>query len=104
MQTQGKLQNDLYHKWSTYLQQFHINIKYKIGITNRVTDCLNGPPLATLTMMLHSCRHETSRWPQLYERDPDFSTTYHMLGTNTIITDFHLEDWLLFHLGHLYAP
>jgi hypothetical protein len=29
IQTQGKLQNDRHQKWSTYLQQFHINIKYK---------------------------------------------------------------------------
>ena len=29
MQTQGKLQNDRHHKWSTYLKQFHLNIKYK---------------------------------------------------------------------------
>ena len=29
MQTQGKLQNDRHQKWSTYLQQFHLNIKYK---------------------------------------------------------------------------
>jgi hypothetical protein len=29
MQTQGKLQNDRHKKWSTYLQQFHLNIKLK---------------------------------------------------------------------------
>jgi hypothetical protein len=29
MQTQAKLQNDHHQKWSTYLQQFHLNIKYK---------------------------------------------------------------------------
>jgi hypothetical protein len=34
MQTQGKLQNDRHQKWSTYLQQFHLNIKYKTGSTN----------------------------------------------------------------------
>jgi hypothetical protein len=34
MQTQGKLQNDHHQKWSTYLQQFHLNIKYKTGSTN----------------------------------------------------------------------
>ena len=40
IQTQGKLQNDRHQKWSTYLQQFHLNIKYKKGRTNRVTDFL----------------------------------------------------------------
>jgi hypothetical protein len=32
----GKLQNDHHQKWSTYLQQFHLNIKYKKGSTNQV--------------------------------------------------------------------
>ena len=41
IQTQGKLQNDLHQKWSTYLQQFHLNIKYKKGSTNNVVDCLS---------------------------------------------------------------
>jgi hypothetical protein len=41
IQTQGKLQNDRHPKWSTYLQQFHFNIKYKKGSTNNVADCLS---------------------------------------------------------------
>jgi hypothetical protein len=104
MQTQGKLQNDRHQKWSTYLQQFHLNIKYKTGSTNCVVDFLSHPPVATLTMVLNSCGHETSGWPQLYERDPDFSATYQMLGANTVVTDFHLQDGLLCHLGHLCVP
>jgi hypothetical protein len=49
IQTQGKLQNDRHQKWSTYLQQFHINIKYKTGSTNCVIDCLSRP-----LMLFHS--------------------------------------------------
>jgi hypothetical protein len=75
MQTQGKLQNDHHQKWSTYLQQFHLNIKYKIGSTNRIADCLRRPPVMTLTTVLYSCGHETSGCPQIYEIDPDFATT-----------------------------
>jgi len=41
IKTQWKLQNDLHQKWSTYLQQFHLNIKYKTGSTNSVVDYLN---------------------------------------------------------------
>jgi hypothetical protein len=104
MQTQGKLQNDHHQKWSTYLQQFHINIKYKTGSTNHVIDCLSRPPVATLTMVLHSCGHEASEWPQLYKSDPDFTTTYQMLGTGMTVTEFHLQDGLLCHLGHLCVP
>jgi hypothetical protein len=103
MQTWGKLQNDRHQKWSTYSQQFHLNIKYKIGSTNYVIDWLNHSPVATLPTVLKSCDHETSEWPQLYERDPDFFATYQMLGTNTTVTNFHLQDGLLFHLGHLFV-
>ena len=55
-------------------------------------------------MVLDSCGHETSRWPHLYETDPDFSTTYQMLGANSVVANFHLHNGLLCHLGHLYVP
>jgi hypothetical protein len=104
MQTQGKLQNDRHQKWSTYLQQFHLNIKYKTGHTNRVVDCLSRPPVTTLTTVLDSCSHETSGWPQLYEIDPNFATTYQILGANIVVDNFYLQDGLLCHLGHIYVP
>jgi hypothetical protein len=34
----------------------HLNIKYKIGSTNRVIDFLSRPPVAALTMVLDSCQ------------------------------------------------
>jgi hypothetical protein len=104
MLTQGKLQNDHHQKWSTYLQQFHLNIKYKTGSTNQVSDCLSRPPVAALTTVLDYCGHETSIWPHLYETDPDFSTTYQMLGANSLVANFHLQYGLLCHLGHLFIP
>jgi hypothetical protein len=52
--------------------------------------------------VLNSCGHETFEWTQLYEGDLNFATTYQMLGANTFVTDFHLQDGLLCHLGHLY--
>jgi hypothetical protein len=54
--------------------------------------------------MLHSCGHESYEWPQIYQQDPDFSTTYQLLGTGVNATDFHIYDRLLFHLGHLCVP
>jgi hypothetical protein len=48
--------------------------------------------------------HEASEWPQLYQQDPDFTTTYQLLGTGTTVTDFHIQDGLLCHLGHLCVP
>jgi hypothetical protein len=62
------------------------------------------PPVAALTTVLHSCGHEASEWPQLYQQDPDFATTYQLLGTGVNVTDFHIQDGMLCHLGHLCVP
>jgi hypothetical protein len=104
MQTQGKLQNDRHQKWSIYLQQFHLNIKYKTGSTNRVADYLSIPPVTTLTIVLDSYDDETSGWTQLYETDPDFATAYQMLGAKAVMDNFHLQDGLLCRLGHICVP
>jgi hypothetical protein len=55
-------------------------------------------------MVLDSQRHETSRWPQLYETEPDFATTYQMLGENIVVDNLDLQDGLLCHLDHIYVP
>jgi hypothetical protein len=86
------------------LQQFHLNIKYKTGSTSRVIDCLSRPPIMALTTVLDSYGHETSGWPQLYETDPDFATTYQMLAGNEVVDNFHLQDGLLCRLGHICVP
>jgi len=104
IQTQGKLQNDWHQKWSTYLQWFHLNINYKIGISNCVTDCLSRPLVDALTTMLHSYGHEASEWPLLYQQDPDFATIYQLLRTGTNVIDFHIQDGLLCHLFYIYVP
>jgi hypothetical protein len=104
METQGKFHNDCRQKWSTYLQQFHLKIKYKIGSTNHIVDCLNKSPVVTLTMVLDSCNHETYGWPELYETKLDFSTTYQMLGANTVVDNYHLQDGLLYPMGYIFIP
>jgi hypothetical protein len=55
-------------------------------------------------LVLHSCGHEASEWPQLYQQDPDFATTYQLLGIGMNVTDFHIQDEMLCHLGHLCVP
>jgi hypothetical protein len=60
--------------------------------------------VAALTTMLHSYGHEAFEWPQLYQQDPYFTTTYQVLGTYANVTDFHIQDKLLFHLSHLCVP
>jgi hypothetical protein len=57
-----------------------------------------------LTTVLHSYGHEASEWTHLCLQDLDFTTTYQLLGTSMIVIDFHIQDRLLCHLGHLYVP
>jgi hypothetical protein len=90
IQTQGKLQNNRHQKWPTYLQQFYLYIKYKIGSTNCVANCLSRPPMVALIIVLHSCGHEAYEWPQLYQQDPEFTTIYQLLGIGMTVTDFHI--------------
>eukprot|EP00253_Pinus_taeda_P017018 PITA_17018 len=104
IQTYGKLQNDHHHKWSTYLQQFHLNIKYKKGNSNNVADCLNRPLVMALITVLDSCGHETSRWPHLYKSNPEFGNIYQTLLEGKQVPIFHLQDALLCHLGHICVP
>jgi hypothetical protein len=54
--------------------------------------------------MLHSYGHEAFESPQLYHQDPDFATTYQFFGTHVNVTDFHIQDGFLCHLGHLCVP
>jgi hypothetical protein len=58
----------------------------------------------SLTIVIHSCGHEASEWPQLYQQDPDFTTTYPLLGTGTTVTNFHIQKKLLRHMGHHCVP
>jgi hypothetical protein len=43
-------------------------------------------------------------WSQLYANNPDFATTYQAVSVGTPVANFHLQDGLLCHLGHLYVP
>eukprot|EP00253_Pinus_taeda_P030551 PITA_30551 len=67
-------------------------------------DCLSRPSMMALTTVLNSCGHETSNWPLLYKSNPKFSHTYQTLLEGQHVPDFHLQDALLCHLGHLCVP
>jgi hypothetical protein len=74
------------------------------GSTNNVADCLNRPPIMVLTMVLNTCGHETSNWLHLYKSDPKFGHTYNTLLEGKNVPNFHLQDALLYQLGHLCVP
>ena len=64
MHMQENLWNDYNHKWSTYLQQFQLNIKHEKDRTNHIVDYISR---RIVTTVLNSYGHETSRWPKLYD-------------------------------------
>jgi hypothetical protein len=55
-------------------------------------------------MVLDTCGHETFGWPQHYEIDPNFITTYQILGANEVVDSFHIQDGLFCCLGHICVP
>jgi hypothetical protein len=55
-------------------------------------------------MVLDSSTMRPPGWPHLYEIYPDFSTTYQILGANSVVANFHLQDRLLCRLRHLCVP
>jgi hypothetical protein len=57
-----------------------------------------------LTTVLNSCGHKTSDWPLLYTSDPEFGHTYNTLLESKQVPNFHFQDALLCHLGHLCVP
>jgi hypothetical protein len=57
-----------------------------------------------LTTVVNSCGHETYDWLLLYKSDPKFDHTYNTLLEGKKVPNFHLQDALLCHLGHLCVP
>ena len=46
LQSQTKLEQSRHLRWMGFLQQFHLVIKYKKGIQNKVADMLSRPPIS----------------------------------------------------------
>ena len=57
-----------------------------------------------ITTVINSCGHETSDWLLLYKSNPEFSHTYMTLLEGNQVPNFHLQDALLWHMGHLCVP
>ena len=57
-----------------------------------------------LIIVLDSYGYDISGWLHHYERNPEVSNTYHQLLEGKQVKNFHLQDTLLFHLGHICVP
>lgn len=64
--SQSKIQEQQHLKWATYIQQFHLLIKYKKGIVNKIADLLSRPPTQVMNILEFRCATYNS-WKDMYE-------------------------------------
>ena len=72
------MQQSRHFRWMGFLQQFHLVIKYKKEINNKVVDMLSRPSLnASIILQNSSLAHES--YIEQYARDSDFMDVYDSL-------------------------
>ena len=87
------------------LSQFHLVIKYKKGINNKVDDILSRPSLnASIILQNSSLAHEN--YIEQYARDSDFMDVYDLLTNGAQVEElyYHVHDKLLYHLDKFFIP
>ena len=88
-----------------FLQQFHLVIRYKKGIFNKVSDMLLRPIISASTLLKNdSVVHES--YMEQYAHDIDFQDVYASLSEGNQVEEryYHMHNNLLFHLGKLCIP
>jgi hypothetical protein len=86
-----------------FLQQFHLVIKYKKGIHNKVADMLSRPVINASTMLRYNpLAHES--YVEQYAKDDDFKDVYDALTRGNQQSDYYVHDNLLYHLGKICIP
>ena len=73
-----------------FLQQFHLVIRYKKGIYNKVSDMLSRPIFSATTILKHnSIFHES--YVEQYDLDSDFQDVYATLSQGNQIEKIGLS-------------
>lgn len=88
-----------------FLQQFHLVIRYKKGIHNKVVDMLSRPFINASTILKHNfVLHES--YIEQYSQDMDFKYVYatSSQGKRVEEMDYHVKDRLLYRCGKLCIP
>ncbi len=96
LQSQSKLQQSRYFQWMGFLQQFHLVIKYKKVIYNKVVYMLSRPIVSATTLLKHNYVLHESNIEQ-YALDNDFQNVYASLSQGNQVDElyYHLHDNLL---------
>ena len=88
-----------------FIQQFHLVIKYKKGVFNKVVDMLSRPIVSASVILKQSpIMHES--YVEQYALDIDFKEVYETLCHSNHVEElnYHLHNNLLYHLGKLCIP
>src|ERR1700729_1582255 len=72
--SQTKLQQSRHYIWMGFLQQFHLVMRYKKGIHNKVVDMLSRPIINASILKHNSMLHES--YIEQYAQDIDFKDVY----------------------------
>ena len=69
--SQLKIQEQRHLKWASYIQQFHLVIRYKKGTSNKMDDFLSRPPTPVLSILeAHCATYDT--WTDQYATNNNF--------------------------------
>ena len=75
LQSQTKLQQSRKFRWMCLLLKFHLIIRYKKGIYNKVSNMLSRPIISATTLLKHNfVLHEI--YVEKYAIDNDFQDVY----------------------------
>ena len=105
LQSQSKLQQSQHLSWMGFLQQFHLVIKYRKGIYNKVADMLSRPIVNSSIILKYSyVLHES--YIKQYANDIDFQEVYASLiqGNQIEELDYDVHNSSLYHLGNFCIP
>jgi hypothetical protein len=78
LQAQAKLQQSRYYRWMSFLQQFHLVIKYKKGTSNKVVDMISRPPIVA-SIILNNASLSQDNYVEQYGIDEYFKEVYEKL-------------------------
>jgi hypothetical protein len=88
-----------------FLQQFHLVIRYKKGIYNKVDDIISRPIVSASVILKHNSTM-CERYVEQYALDADFKVVYATLCHSNQVEelDYHVHDKILYHLGKICIP
>jgi hypothetical protein len=103
LQAQTKLKQSRHYRWMCFLQQFHLVIKYKNGMSNKVAYMLSRPPIAA-SIILKNASLSHDSYVEKYFIDEDFKEVYEKITCGAQVENYCMQGKLLYHLGKLCIP